>query len=125
MLNWLKKVFQYEPRPVKVKEIEARLSATDGGHLHGDIEFEEYEDGNWEFEVEIEHGRKPPEGPYDIRVNGQTVYSLPVDMRRDETEKKYGSKFGDTLSIQPDTGMQVEVHTPAGLVLSGVFVPDR
>ena len=125
MLNWLKRVIQYEPAPVKIKNIEARLAAANGGHIYGDIEYEEYEDGNWELEVEIKHGRRPPEGPYTVNINGQTLCSLPVDTRRDETEKKFKSKFGDTLSVQPDIGMQVEVHTPAGPLLRGSFVPDR
>lgn len=125
MLNWLKRVFQYEPAPKKIKDIEAHLSAANGGFIHGDIEYEEYEDGNWELEIEIEHGRTPPEGPYDVRIAGKALNALPVDTRRDETEKKYFSKHGDTLPLTPDVGMSVEVHTPAGLLLSGTFGIDR
>ena len=125
MLNWLKRVLQYQPRPVKIKNIEARLSSANGARVHGDIEYEEYEDGNWELEIEIEYGRTPPEGPFDVRIAGKPICSLPVDTRRDETEKKFLSKIGDTIAVQPDIGMTVEVHTPAGLLLSGTFAPDR
>ncbi len=125
MLAFLKRIFQYEPRPVKVQEIEARLTATDGSRLNGELEFEVYDDGNWELEIDIEHMGTRPDGPLDIRINGRSILTLPVSERGNDTEKKLKSRFGDTLAITPTPGMDVEIRNAMGILLHGTFGIDR
>jgi len=92
MLEWLKRVLQYEPRPVKIIDLEARLKDANGGPMYGEIEYEEYEDGNWELEIEIEHARTKPEGPFNIRMNGKKIASIDAS-RGYDTEKNSCQKW--------------------------------
>ena len=121
MLEWLKRVTQYEPRPTKIIDIEAKLKDANGGPMYGEIEYEQYEDGNWELEIEIEHANTQPEGPFDIRLNGKPIASVPVSLRGFDTEKRFTSKAGDTLHTVPNIGAVIEVRTPTGILLTGSF----
>lgn len=122
MFDFLRKVFDGSRRPVKIADMEAHLVSADGG-LHGDAEFSAYDNGFWEFEVEVEHPGRTLEGPLDVRVNGRSVMSLTP--RMNETEGKLRSDRDQDLAAFPELGDQVEVYGPNGLIASGVFQPDR
>ena len=124
MMNFLKKLFQYEPRPTKVTDIEARLKAPDGGRMVGELEYEVYDNGHWQLEIDIEHMGPAPDGPLDIRIDGRSVLSLPVSQRGNDTERKLKSSLGDTLDVTPEIGMSVEVRNATGILLSGTFAAD-
>ena len=124
MMNFLKKLFQSEPRPMKITNIEARLNAADGGRMHGELEYEAYDNGQWELEIDIEHMGPAPNGPLDIRIDGRSLMSLPVSQRGNDTEVKLSSRRGDTLSVTPAIGMSVEVRNATGVLLTGTFAAD-
>ena len=124
MMNFLKKLFQSEPRPMKITNIVARLNAADGGRMHGELEYEAYDNGQWELEIDIEHMGPAPNGPLDIRIDGRSLMSLPVSQRGNDTEVKLSSRRGDTLSVTPAIGMSVEVRNATGVLLTGTFAAD-
>ncbi|MEL7492323.1 MAG: hypothetical protein AAGJ73_16575, partial [Pseudomonadota bacterium] len=86
MLNWLKSLFASPPRAAKLLDLEAHLAAPDGGSLHGDAEFEAWDDGRWEFEAELDHPGGAPAGPLEVFVDGVLIGELTT--RGSESELK-------------------------------------
>lgn len=126
MLNWLKSLFgSGGGRPAKTVDIEAHLSAVDpASPLHGDAEFEAWEDGGWSFEAEVEgpdHGPPPPAG-LTVVIDGKLVG--PLTLRGDEAELKLRSGQG-VIPVVPAVGSTVEIHGPTGVLLTGTFQQDR
>lgn len=126
MFNWLIKLLGGgQSRVRKVLELEARLVATDSLlALHGDGEYEAWEDGSWAFEVEVEatNGSAVPEGLIAY-IDGVEVGRLMP--RGDEAELKVSHRAGDSLAMFPDSGAKLEVKGVAGEHLSGTFHHDR
>jgi len=126
MLNWLMKILGGgQPQMRKLLDLEARLVAGDpASMLHGDGEYEAWEDGSWSFEVEVEghDGSPAPQGLVAF-IDGVEVGSLTP--RGDEAELKLSHRAGDTLAAFPDAGSTLEVKGPAGEHLSGAFHHDR
>lgn len=127
MLNWLTKLFGGgAPRARKMLDLDARLSAADpASPLHGEAEYEAWEDGSWQFEVEVEgpDGTTAPAGLVAM-INGAEVGAL--SPRGDEAELKLSQRRGDTLAVFPEVGSTIEVRDASGAVLvSGMFQPDR
>lgn len=126
MLNFLKQVFQGTPRARKTVDLEARLIAADGGQMHGELEYEAYEDGSWELDIEVDHFTPAPAGPLRVRIDGKEVYSLPVSTNRHESEAELSLKRGDTLLATPSVGSKAEIFDAHGTILmSGTFAPER
>lgn len=122
MFDLFRQLFDGSRRPMQIADLEAHLVSADGG-LHGDAEFSAFDNGFWEFEVEVEHPGRSLEGPLDVRLNGKSVMSLTPQMN--ETEGKMRSDRNADLPLFPETGSQIEVYGPAGLIASGTFQPDR
>lgn len=125
MLNWLMKLFGGAPQPRKMLDLEARLAPKDPvSPLHGEGEFEAWEDGSWRFEVEVEgpDGTPAPAGLVAF-IDGVDVG--PLTPRGDEAELKLSSRAGNTLATLPDAGSVLEVKGPAGEHLNGDFLHDR
>jgi len=124
VFDWLRHLFQTQPRGLKIVELEAHLAAVDGGTLHGDVEFEGYDNGHWELDIDIEHPAGAPDGPLDLKIDGQTITTL-TPSRPDETERTLRPDRGDTLVVDPKVGMAVEVVGPTGTILIGTLALDR
>ena len=126
MLNFLKQLFQGTPRARKTLDLEARLTAADGSRMHGELEYEAYEDGSWELDIEVDHFSPAPAGPLSVRIDGTEVHALPVATNRHESEAELSSRRGDTLSAQPSAGSKADIIDANGTVLmSGVFARER
>ncbi|MEL6324233.1 MAG: hypothetical protein AAGJ29_06400 [Pseudomonadota bacterium] len=123
MLNWLMRLFGTSPRARKIIDLEAHLDAVSGSPLHGDIEFEAYDDGYWELEIEIDHPSGPPAGPLDVKIGGEVVITL-VPSNGHETEHKLVSGR-DVIPLEPLAGMAVEVAGPDGQLLTGTLRADH
>ncbi|MEL6473869.1 MAG: hypothetical protein AAFQ21_07265 [Pseudomonadota bacterium] len=122
MLNWLKSLFSGPPRARKRVDLDARLSAPDGGPLHGEEEFEAYDDGRWSFEVEVEHGHGgAPAGPLEAYLNVTSLGTL--SLRGDESELKLFSDTG-ALPMEPAEGMAIDVRASGAIVVAGTFRRD-
>lgn len=126
MLDWLKNLFWGGGgRPRKVLDVEAHLAAADPtSALHGDGEYEAWDDGSWSFEVEVEgpDGTQAPAG-ITAFVDGVEIGTLVP--RGDEAELKLSSRAGDTIAKTPAEGSTLEVRGPGGEQLSGTFRTDR
>ena len=122
MWNWLKNLFGGAPRARKTIDLEAHLASVDGGLLHGDAEYEEYDDGSWSFEAELEHAGPAPAGPIEVFIDGVKIADLAP--RDDESEVKLRSGV-DALAKTPTLGAAVEIRAGGAAVVKGVFQADR
>lgn len=125
MFGWLKSLFNSDPAPRKISELEAKLYAPDGSRaVWGDVEFDAYEDGGWSLEIEIDHPTEKPSGPLELKINGVTVHTFDVSPRH-ETETKLNSLLGHTLAQAPEMGMTADVYSGGTMILSGTFQHDH
>lgn len=126
MLNWLMKLIGGgQPQVRKMLDLEARLVPGDpASRLHGDGEYEAWEDGSWSFEVEVESpdGTQAPQGLVAY-IDGVEIG--PLIPRGDEAQLKLSHRAGDALATFPEVGSTLEVRGPSGEQLSGAFHHDR
>jgi hypothetical protein len=123
MLNLLRSIFQPKPRAQKLVDLEARLSPASGYTCSGDLECEAWDNGNWEIEIEVDHNGPAPEGPWRVLVDAREITTMTPSARH-ETEVKLRNGQHN-LEFALEAGMQVEIHGPSGLMLSGTLHPDR
>ncbi|MEO0465896.1 MAG: hypothetical protein AAF216_05095 [Pseudomonadota bacterium] len=125
MFNLLKSLFSGGPKaPAKVTDIEPRLAPVDpASPYHGEAEFEAWEDARWTFKAEVEtrDGGPPVPGGLIVHVDGVAIG--PLTNRGDEAELKLQAHTGDATQL-PRQGSSVEVHGPAGPLLSGTLRND-
>lgn len=124
MFNWIKGLFGGGTASRQVLELKALLVAPQGGPLRGEAEFEGWENGDWELEVEVEgpDGQPAPQG-LSVLVDGVLLGELTA--RGDEAELKRSSRLGHEATVSPRVGSVIEVHGTQGLLLTGSFKPDR
>ncbi|MEM9374866.1 MAG: hypothetical protein AAGA72_01510 [Pseudomonadota bacterium] len=119
MLSWFKSLSKIKPLPRKTMELQANLQAIGGLPMHGEAEFETYENGEWEFETEVDFRNGSPAEPLTVYMKGRPIMSLRAEY--DESEGKLSSRRGDILSVTPEEGMPIEVKRGGQTVLAGQF----
>ena len=119
MLNWLKSLFHVAPAPRKTVELQAKLLPTNGHRLHGEAEFELYDNDGWELEAEVDFPSGERATSMIMYIDGNPVLDLRPDY--DESEGKLSSRRGDILDILPMEGMSVEIRQGDQTVLTGTF----
>lgn len=122
MLDFLKNMFGGK-KAAKTADLEAVLTSSIPGVLKGEAEFEAYNDGSWELEVEVEkEAGAALAGPITVHIDGQQIGELAFRGKEAELKLKSGR---DTLSRAIASGTLIEVHGAAGAkLLSGTFAPD-